>query len=110
MRPGLIVIALLLLSACTALVVGGGSGGGRQEAEREASVIASDAAITSRIKASYDADSSVRTFNISIRSYKGVVTLSGTVSSHVPRERAGRIAKATDGVVAVNNLLVVAAE
>lgn len=109
MRFGISVLALLLLSGCTALVVGGAAAGGYQvgKDERAPSVIASDSAITTRIKGKYVADSTVSVFNIGVRTYTGVVTLTGTVASYVARDQAGRIARGTGGVTSVNNQIVV---
>jgi len=82
-----------LLSGCTALVVGGASTGGYQAGkdERSSAVLASDSAI----------------FNINVRAYKGIVTLTGSVGDYVARNQAGSIAKATTGVEVVNNQIVV---
>lgn len=109
MRLGLTLLALMVLSGCTALVVGGAAVGGYQlgKDERAPSVVASDSAITTKIKGKYVADSAVSVFNIGVRTYAGTVTLTGTVGSFVIRDQAGRIAKDTRGVVVVNNQIVV---
>ena len=109
MRPGITVLAVLLLSGCTALVVGGASTGGYQAGknERSSAVIASDAAITSEINGRFGADSAVSMFNINVRTYKGIVTLTGSDGDYVARNQAGSIAKATTGVEVVNNQIVV---
>lgn len=106
MRFGISVLALLLMSGCTALVVGGGTAGGYQDA-RKPEVVASDSAITTEIKGKYSADSGVSMFNIGVRTHSGIVTLTGTVATYVARDQAGRIAKASTGVIAVNNQIVV---
>lgn len=109
MRFAITVFMLFLLSGCTALVVGGAAAGGYQlgKDERQPAVVASDSAITTKIKAKYVADSVVSVFNVSVRTYAGVVTLTGTVGNYVARDQAGRIATATKGVAAVNNEIVV---
>ena len=109
MRRTLLILSLLMLSGCTALVVGGAAGGGYQPGkdERQPSVVASDSAITSNIKAKYVADSIVSVFIISVRTYEGRVTLSGTVGSHVARDQALDLAKSTSGVKTVTNQIVV---
>ncbi len=109
MRFFLPVLALILLSGCAALVVGGAAVGGYQlgKDEREPAVLASDSAITTKIKGKYVADSVVSVFNIGVRTYTGTVTLTGTVGSFVARDQAGSIAKNTKGVVTVNNQIVV---
>jgi hyperosmotically inducible protein len=109
MRYLVILLSVLLLSGCTALVVGGAAAGGYQlgKDEREPSVVASDSAITSKIKAKYVADSLVSVFNIGVRTYEGKVTLSGTVGSHVARDQALDLARSTSGVRTVTNQIVV---
>lgn len=109
MRYTLAILPLLMLSGCTALVVGGAAVGGYQvgKDERQAGVVASDSAITSNIKAKYVADSIVSVFNISVHTYDGKVTLSGTVGSFVARDQAVDLAKSTAGVKTVTNQIVV---
>jgi len=103
------VLAVFLLSGCTALVVGGAAVGGYElgKDEREAAVVASDSAITTKIKGKYVVDSAVSVFDISVRTYEGVVTLTGMVANYVARDQAGRLARETTGVTAVNNQIVV---
>lgn len=109
MRFGIIVLAFFLLSACTAMLVGGAAVGGYQlgKDDREPSVVASDSAITTKIKGKYVADSTVSVFNIGVKTYDSTVTLTGTVGSFVARDQAHKIARATKGVGAVNNQIVV---
>lgn len=106
MRFGISLIALFLLSGCTALAVGAG-GNQTSKNEREPMVVASDSAITTMITGQFVTDTTVNVFKIGVRTYKGAVTLSGTVGNYVARDQAGYIAKSTKGVVAVNNLIVV---
>jgi hyperosmotically inducible protein len=108
-RFGLALLALMLLSGCTALVVGGAGTGAYQSGndEREQAVAASDSAITTKIEGRYGRDPVVSVFNIRVRTYEGTVTLSGKVGNFAARDQAGRIAKDTDGVLIVNNQIVV---
>ena len=109
MRYVLILVIALILSACTAMMVGGGAGGGYEggKDERSAGVLASDSAITTKIKGKYVADSVVSAFDIGVRTWQGTVTLSGTVGSYIARDQAESIAKGTVGVRAVNNHILV---
>ncbi len=109
MRIAVAALALVLMSGCTALVVGGATVGGYQPGkdEREPNVVAADSAITTLIKDQYTADTTVSVFEIGVRTYEGIVTLTGTVGIFVARDQAGYIAKSTKGVVAVNNQIVV---
>ena len=94
MRLGIALLTLVLLSGCTALVIGGAAVGGYQlgKDERPASVVASDSAITTKIKGKYVADSIVSVFGIGVRTYEGTVTLTGSVGSFVARLGSIRIA------------------
>lgn len=108
MRILIVLVSFLTLCGCTAMMVGG-NGGGYQppKDERGAGVVASDSAITTKVKGKYAADSVVSVFNIGVRTWKGTVTLSGTVGSYVARDQAEMLAKGTGGVKAVNNHIVV---
>jgi len=109
MRFGLALLAFILLSGCSALVVGGTGAGGYQAGkdERDPAVATADSAISAKINGRNAADPVVNEFNIGVRTYKGTVTLTGTVGGFAVRDEAGRIAKNTDGVVIVNNQIVV---
>ena len=109
MRIWTLIIATLMLCGCTAMLVGGAAVGGYQlgKDEREPGVVASDSAITTKIKGKYTADSVVSVFAIGVRTYEGVVTLTGTVGSYVARDQAERLAKETKGVKSVSNQIVV---
>lgn len=109
MRIWSVLMASLALGGCAAAMVGGAAVGGYQlgKDERPAPVVASDAAITTKIKGKYVADSVVSVFNISVRTWEGTVTLTGTVGSYIARDQAEAIAKETRGVKAVNNQIVV---
>ena len=109
MRYLVLVAMIFALSGCTALLVGGAATAAYQvgKDEREPEVIASDSAITTRIKSKYAVDSAVSVFGIGVRTYEGEVTLSGTVSSDVARDVAVTLAKDTGGVTSVANQIVV---
>jgi osmotically-inducible protein OsmY len=107
MRFGITLFVMLLMSGCTALAVGGAGSSQASKNEREPMMVASDSAITTMITGQFVTDTTVNVFKIGVRTYKGTVTLSGTVGNYVARDQAGYIAKSTKGVVAVNNLIVV---
>ena len=109
MRLMVVVLMLLSLSGCTAMLIGGAAVGGYQlgKDDREPAVVASDSAITTKIKGKYVADSIVSVFEIGVHTYEGTVTLTGLVGSFVARDQAGKLAKETGGVTAVNNQVVV---
>ena len=103
------IVAVLMLSGCTAMMVGGAAVGGYQlgKDEREPGVVASDTAITTKIKGKYVSDPVVSVFNIGVRTYEGTVTLSGTVGSIRARNQAETLARETGGVKTVSNLIVI---
>lgn len=107
MRILIVLVSILMLGGCTAMMVGGAAVGGYQlgKDEREPGVVASDSAITTKIKGKFAADSVVSVFDVGVRTYEGTVTLSGRVGSYIAREQAEAIAKDTAGVKAVNNLI-----
>jgi hyperosmotically inducible protein len=65
---------------------------------------ASDAAITTKIKAEYAKDKDVSVMNIKVDTdYKGVVTLSGNAKSQMESDKAVTLAKNVTGVTSVTN-------
>ena len=101
----ILLSAATCLPACLPLAVGGAAAGGYYVAqdERSAAVIASDARITTAVKARLVGDKYVDGFQISVQTYEGVVTLRGEVGSTIPREQAERLAAAVEGVRSVRN-------
>jgi len=61
--------------------------------------------ITADVKARLLADSDVKSLHITVKTVKGVVTLSGYVETQAQKDKASAIAKEVDGVVTVNNQL-----
>lgn len=64
-----------------------------------------DAAITAAVKTKLAADPEVSATNIDVDTEKGVVTLSGKVKSERARTEAEQLARDTEGVVDVRNLV-----
>jgi osmotically-inducible protein OsmY len=64
-----------------------------------------DAAITAAVKGKLAADGDVNPFNIDVDTNEGVVTLQGRVEKEEARRTAERLARDTDGVVRVINLI-----
>jgi len=101
MRWGVFLAAVLCcLGGCGALVVGGAAAGGYYVGKDERSVgqIADDATITSTINTKYVRDSQVSALDINVDTYRGVVTLHGSVSSKAAAARAVELARSTKGV------------
>jgi hyperosmotically inducible protein len=64
-----------------------------------------DAAITAKVKAKLAADGDINPFNIDVDSNEGVVTLQGRVAKEEARTKAEQLARDTDGVSRVINLI-----
>jgi hyperosmotically inducible protein len=64
-----------------------------------------DATITASVKAKLAADGDVNPFNIDVDTNEGVVTLQGRVAKEDARSTAERLARETDGVKRVVNLV-----
>ena len=109
MRNLIILSSLLIMAGCTAMAIGGAGVVGYQlgKDERPPSVVASDAAITSKIKGKFVADDVVSVFNIGVRTYEATVTLTGAVGSYRARQRAETLARETGGVKVVNNQITI---
>jgi osmotically-inducible protein OsmY len=65
------------------------------------------AAITSKVKGALLNDSGLKSFDISVETFKDVVQLSGFVNSEAVKAHAGAIAASISGVRSVQNNLVV---
>lgn len=65
----------------------------------------SDAGITSKVKSKLAADPEVTAMNVDVDTTDGVVTLSGLVRTESQREEAEELARNTEGVKRVRNLL-----
>ncbi|WP_297527316.1 BON domain-containing protein [Thiohalobacter sp.] len=105
----LILVLPLLLQGCGALVVGGAAAGGYYVGKDERTVgeIADDATITSTINARYVKDPEVPALDINVDTYRGVVTLYGSVGSQRVASRAVAIAGSVKGVRRVISKLTV---
>jgi hyperosmotically inducible protein len=66
-----------------------------------------DSVITTKVKSLIAADDFLKSFQISVETYKGIVQLSGFVSSQNLVDKAGEIARSVKGVKFVKNNLIV---
>jgi len=66
-----------------------------------------DSVITTKVKSLLGADDFLKSFQISVETYKGVVQLSGFVDSQKAVDKAVQIARSVKGVSSVKNSLVV---
>jgi osmotically-inducible protein OsmY len=68
---------------------------------------ASDLTITTKVKAALAADDQLSALRIEVATAQGVVSLSGPAPSDDAAERASALARSVDGVIAVQNQLVI---
>ena len=66
-----------------------------------------DSAITTKVKTAIFDETTLKTLQINVKTYKGVVQLSGFVDSAHSIRKAGEVAGSVNGVVSVENDLVV---
>jgi len=66
-----------------------------------------DSVITTKVKSQLAADDFLKSFEISVETYKGIVQLSGFVGSQQAVDKAGEITRSVKGVTSVKNDLIV---
>jgi osmotically-inducible protein OsmY len=66
-----------------------------------------DSVITTKVKSLLAGDDFLKSFQISVETYKGVVQLSGFVDSQAAADKAHQIASGVGGVKSVKNNLIV---
>ena len=64
-----------------------------------------DSVITTKVKSMLAADDFLKSFEISVETYKGIVQLSGFVDSQKAVDKAGEVARGVQGVKSVKNSL-----
>ena len=64
-----------------------------------------DSVITTKLKSQLAGDDFLKSFEISVETYKGVVQMSGFVDTQLAVNRAGEIARGVQGVKSVKNNL-----
>jgi osmotically-inducible protein OsmY len=66
-----------------------------------------DSVITTKVKSLLVKDDFLKSFDISVKTYKGTVQLSGFVASQKAVDKAGEIARSVKGVKSLKNDLIV---
>ncbi len=92
----LLAVAATLVAACAATSTQESTGG-----------YVDDATITAKIKTNLVQDAKVSSNDVHVKTYKGVVDLSGFVDSQSQISQAGVVAGQVSGVKAVHNNLIV---
>ena len=98
------LILRLLISLVLVVSVAGCAGGRTYESTGE---YLDDSAITTKVKTSILADSKLKTLQISVETFKGIVQISGFVDSLDQSNRAAEVTRKVNGVKMVHNHLIV---
>jgi hyperosmotically inducible protein len=93
------------LAAICSVILLLGLWGCQTPAGRTAGDVVDDGTITTKVKAKLFEDDSLSGFAISVETFEGEVTLTGSVDSLQDKERATQLAESVYGVKSVNNLL-----
>lgn len=99
MNKSMLRISVVVLAVVMALGMGACS------SMRTPGTQVDDAAITAAVKGKLAADSEINPFNIDVDTNEGVVTLQGRVEKEEARTKAEQLARETDGVSRVVNLI-----
>jgi osmotically-inducible protein OsmY len=87
---------IVTLAACTAT-----------RTQSSAGEYVDDSVITTKVKSLLASDDFLKSFQISVESFKGTVQLSGFVNSQKAVDKAGEIARSVQGVKSLKNDLIV---
>ncbi len=91
-----ILMLIATLAACTAT-----------RTQSSAGEYVDDSVITTKVKSLLAQDDFLKSFQISVESFKGTVQLSGFVNSQKAVDKAGEIARSVKGVQSIKNDLIV---
>jgi len=93
------MVCFVLLTACI--------GYAAEQKHESTGQYVDDSVLTTKVKAAIFKESTLKTFQINVKTYKAVVQLSGFVDSAQSVSRAEDIARGVENVVSVKNDLVV---
>ena len=97
---------VLRMIACLALLSAVAGCAGTQKHQSTGEYV-DDSVLTTKVKGAIFNDPSLKTLQISVKTYKGVVQLSGFVDTQQSVTKAGSLAGGVEGVVSVQNDLIV---
>jgi len=86
------------------MAIAGCAGGATHESTGE---FLDDSVLTTKVKTSILGDSRLKSLQITVETFKGIVQLSGFVDSAAAATRAVELARTVKGVKSVNNSLIV---
>jgi len=103
-----LIIATAMLGGCAlAMLNGAASSGSGSSGAPPPARSSTDNAISTAVRSKLAADPAVKTFNLSVDTHDGVVTLRGQVANVGQRSAAVADARAVQGVKSVQNLITV---
>ena len=105
MRTLFPILTLTLLAGCSTGMLTGGDY--YKEQPRTEGVAATDATVSDAVRRRLVDDAALSQYRIGVTTYKGRVTLTGSVATFRERNRAGEIAKEVSGARTINNEIVV---
>jgi osmotically-inducible protein OsmY len=94
---------------CALLVLGGGglmalpTGCAGTPTKESTGEFVDDSTITAKVKAAFIKDDTVKAFDVSVETFKGIVQLSGFVDTAEQKSRAGEVTRGVRGVHEVKN-------
>jgi osmotically-inducible protein OsmY len=94
----------VILGFLLVMLIAGCAGGTTHESTGE---FLDDSVLTTKVKTSILGDSRLKSLQITVETFKGVVQLSGFVDSAAAATRAVELARTVKGVKTVNNSLIV---
>lgn len=97
---------VLRIIACFALLCAVAGCAGTQKHQSTGEYV-DDSVLTTKVKSAIFNDPSLKTLQISVKTYKGVVQLSGFVDTQQSVTKAGAVARGVASVVSVQNDLIV---
>lgn len=103
MKRFIALVKLLLVTALLAALVGCAS----SERRESTGQFVDDSVITTKVKAAFFEEPSLKVFQINVKTYRAVVQLSGFVDNKEQVKTAGEVAAKVEGVKSVENSLLV---
>ena len=97
---------IMVILACFALLTASMGYAAEQKNETTGQYV-DDSVITTKVKAAIFKESSLKTFQIKVTTYKGIVQLSGFVDSAQSVTKASEVAGSVESVLSVKNDLTV---
>lgn len=98
---GNVTLIAVLAAGIASTVLPGCAGNGTTE--RSTSEYVDDATISTKVKAAFVGDKTVKLSNIEVETYRGIVQLAGFADSEAEAARAVELAKQVKGVTEVKN-------